>query len=88
MPFGEMSTVVKLSQTGGDMWESQAGVGSSEWSVKDTPGSGLVVEEWANELRRDWFGGRALVHDQMVSRTNAGAKRSRSQQLDPSNRLV
>ena len=37
------------------MWESQAGGGSSEWSVKDTPGSGLVVEEWANELRRDWF---------------------------------
>ena len=70
------------------MWESQAGVGSSEWSVKDTPGSGLLVEEWANELRRDWFGGRALVHDQRVSLTNVGGKRSRSQQLDPSNRLV
>ena len=71
-----------------DMWESQAGVGSSEWSVKDTPGSGLLVEEWANELRRDWFGGRALVQDQRVSRTNVGGKRSRSQQLDSSNRLV
>ena len=79
-----MSTVVKLSQIG-RLGKPRA---TSEWSVKDTPGGGLLVEEWANELRRDWFGGRALVHDQRVSLTNVGGKRSRSQQLDPSNRLV
>ena len=58
-----MSTVVKLSQTG-NLWESP----SSEWSVKDTPGiGGGLREEWANELRRDWFRGRAL---HSLARTN------------------
>ena len=55
-----MSTVVKLSQIG-RLGKPRA---TSEWSVKDTPGiGGGVREEWAsNELRRDWFGGRAQLH--------------------------
>ena len=57
MPIGvrwRMSTVVKLSQTGRECGNPRA----SEWSVKDTPGIGgaCLLEEWANELRRDWFG--------------------------------
>ena len=57
VPIGvpwRMSTVVKLSQTG----RCGKPRGRSEWSVKDTPGIGGGL--WANELRRDWFGGRAL----------------------------
>ena len=37
------------------MWETPS-CEWSEWSVKDTPGIGAcLLEEWANELRRDWF---------------------------------
>ena len=61
MPIGvrrwRMSTVVKLSQTGRECGNPRAS-GWSEWSVKDTPGIGgaCLLEEWANELGRDWFG--------------------------------
>ena len=55
-----MSTVVKLSQIG-RLGKPRA---TSEWSVKDAPAAGICVrlEEWANELRRDWFRASSRLH--------------------------